>query len=345
MGVKISGAVWSGAIRLKLIVIVLILAGGAGYYYHRRSPAAPPAEVAYVLPASATVVDTPAEIHLGVATLKQGDRVELLERTKNWARVRLADGRVGWVEAVDLLDSASYEKGQRLFISLQTAQPQAAGHTTYEVNLHLDPARDATQLAQLSAGQNVEIFGRRLVERAAQSGASSPTGSPRDAWYLVRAGKKAGWILGRLVTLDIPDALAPYSQSTNMVGWLVLNSVDDSGRKVPEYLAVDREGTQECDFTHLRVFTWWVKRQEYVTAYVESNLNGYFPIRSSQVDGIPHFRLRLMDEEARKFQRIYGMFNTIVRPIGIVEGWESQAMPARPAPRARHARPPSRRPR
>lgn len=281
-----------------------------------------------MLPESVGVVDSPAEIRLGVAILKQGDRVEVLDRTRNWSKVRLADGRVGWVEAVNLLDSDSYEEGQQLLKELQNEQPQAVGHVTNGANLRVEPARDAVQLMQLPGGQSLEVFGRRMVERTPQAGAPPPAEPLRDAWYLVRSGSKAGWVLGRLVSLDVPDAIAHYAQSTNLVAWVVLNQVEDNGRQVPQYLVADRKGTPDCDFTHIRIFTWWTKKQEYVTAFVESNLNGYFPIRVSRVDGVAHFRLRLVDRKGRKLQRVYRMFDTIARPVGMVEGWESQAMPA-----------------
>lgn len=327
----------SSFIRLKIILgLLLAAAGGAAYYYYVYRPAhAVPVEVAYILPESVGVVDSPVEIRLGVAVLSQGDRVEVLQRTRNWARVRMADGRAGWVEASFLLDAASFEKAQQLFRELMDAQPQAAGHTVGAGNLRVEPARDAAQLAQLPANQNVEIFGRRLVERPPQPGASASGEPAREAWYLVRAGSKAGWVLGRLIALDVPEPIAMYAQSINLVGWVVLNTVDDDGRPVPQYLVADRQQTQECDFNHIRVFTWWAKKQQYVTAYVESGLNGYFPIRPTQIGGVPRFRLRLVDRDGRKFQKVYRMFDTIVRPVGTVEGWENSAMPTTPAPKAR----------
>jgi hypothetical protein len=316
-----------------------VASAGAAYYYFVYRPAhAAPLEVAYVLPESLGVVDSPAQIRVGVAVLKQGDRVEVLQRTKNWARVRIADGRAGWVEATDLLDSASFAKGQQLLEELASAPPQAVGHTVGAANLRLEPARDAPQLVQLPANQSVELFGRRLVERPPQPGASAPSEPLRDAWYLVRAESKAGWVLGRLVTLDVPEAIGMYAQSINLVSWFVLSTVDDNGRQVPQYLVADRQGTGEFDFNHIRIFTWWSKRQEYVTAYVESNLKAYFPIRVTRVDGVPHFRLRLVDRYGRKIQKVYALFDTIVRPIGTVEGWESDAMPARPVSKARRPR-------
>jgi hypothetical protein len=107
----------------------------------------------------------------------------------------------------------------------------------------------------------------------------------------------------------------------------VLNTRPDEDRQVPQYLAAERVGNQDVDFTRIRVFTWWVKNHRYVTAYVESGLQGYFPIRVAQTGNVPYFRLRLVDKNATKIQKVYGLFDTITRPLGMVEGWESNAMP------------------
>lgn len=321
--------------RKIIIVLFLIGATAAGTYHWRRSKMPPSDAVAYVLPESVGVVDSPAEIRLGVTSLRQGDRVEVLDQVRNWTKVRLADGRVGWVEAVNLVDGDSYEAARRLYAELQREVAQASGHVINTANLRVEPARGAAVLAQLPANQPVEIFGRRLVERSSPPAAPTAAEPPRDAWYLVRAGPKAGWVLGRLVLLDVPESISHYAQGINLVAWVVLNTVEDNGRQMPQYIAADREATTDCDFTRIRIFTWWVKRQQYVTAYVEGNLNGYFPVRVAQVDGAPHFRLRVVDRNGRKFQRVYRMFDTIARLLGTVEGWESQAMPAPRTPAAR----------
>jgi len=137
------------------------------------------------------------------------------------------------------------------------------------------------------------------------------------------------------VELDIPSALSMYAQGANVVAWVVLNTVEDGGRQIPQYVVADRVGTHELDFNHLRVFTWWVKYHRYATAYAESGLQGYFPIRVERREGTPYFRLRLADDEGRKFQKVYGLFDTFTRPIGRLDGWESDAMPAEQPPRHR----------
>jgi antitoxin (DNA-binding transcriptional repressor) of toxin-antitoxin stability system len=285
--------------------------------------------VGYVLPPSIQVVDTPAEVRINVGEVKSGERVEITKRTRNWAQILTADGLSGWVEAKDLLDSQTYEGGQKLLRGLLAFPAQAEGHTSAEVNLRLEPSRDAAQLAQLPGSLKVQIFGRRLVDRP-ESTDQPAAPKIRDAWYLIRAEARAGWVMGRFVTLDIPGALSPYAQESNLVAWVVLNTVDDGGQPMPQYLAADRVGSQDVDFSHIRVFTYWVKNHKYVTAYVESNLKGYFPIRVDDIDGVPHFRLRLMDDQGGKYQKVYGLFDTITRAVGTVPGWESDAMPASP---------------
>jgi len=287
-----------------------------------------------VVPASVEVADSPAQVHSKLASLKSGERVGVVSRTAHWVCIRLPDGRTGWVEGSALLDAATQQKAGQLLEGLESFEPQAVGHTTTATSLRLEPSRESIQLAELTGNLPVQVFARQIVARASpgQGGkAAASQGKPRrDAWYLVRAQSRAGWVLGRLVSLDIPQEIALYAQESNLVAWLVLNSVNDGGREVPQYLVADRTGTQDFDFSHIRVFTWWVKHHKYVTAYVESNLNGYFPIRIVRGLDKPYFRLRLVDEDGEKYQKVYGLFSTIVRPLGTVKGWESEDMPETP---------------
>ncbi len=299
------------------------------YFHYRRDRKLSGVQVAYVLADSTKVLDTPAEVHTVMTTLKNDTQVEVLDRTAHWAKVRLADGRTGWIEAKDLLEGEDFAAGQRLLREVVSLPVQATGHTDGIVNLRLEPSREGEQLAQLEQNRKVDVFGRRLVARP--SNPDQPASAPvKEAWYLVRAQSRAGWLLGRFVELDIPPPLSPFASGTNMVAWVTLDTVNDEGRQVPQYLTAERMGAQDVDFNHLRVFTWWIKNHRYVTAYVESNLNGYFPIRVTRSGGVPVFRLRLIDDEGNKIQKVYGLFDTITKPLGTVAGWESEAMPNAP---------------
>jgi Bacterial SH3 domain len=316
----------------------LLLGGAAYYHWGRKSASLQSGQVKYVVSPSLDVLDTPAPVHQVIGILKTGDRVHVLSVGGDWAKVQLANGSQGWVLAKELIDSGIYEKGQTLLKGLSNELVQAAGHCAGVVNLHTEPSREAPVLAMLTQGEPLEVFGRRMVQRQS---AGSPVGAPAsaasalEAWYLIRSGSRAGWLLGRFVSLDIPPAISPYAENYNLVAWFVLDTVRDGGQAVPQYLVADRVGTGLYDFTHIRVFTWWVKRHHYVTAYVESNLKGSFPIQVERLGNVPYFRLRLVDNQGDKFQKVYKLSSTIVRPIGIVEGWESDA---RPQAARRHTR-------
>ena len=321
-----------GTIKPKSIVIIAVLTlalGGAAYYHWgRKSQSTPSLQVKYVISPSLDVLDTRAQVHRVINVLKSGDHVEVLSETGEWAKIRLSAGGDGWVLAKELIGSSTYGKGQALLKQLSSEQVQATGHAAGAVNMHTEPSRTAPVLCMLMQGEKLEVFDRKLVPR---TGYSNPPGqaaaSAREAWYLIRSGPRAGWLLGRLVTLDIPSAISQYAENYNMVAWFQLNTVMDGGQKIPQYLVADRVGSDEFDFTHIRVFTWWAKQQHYVTAYVESNLKGSFPIQVEHIDNVPYFRLRLVDGKGNKFQKIYRLSNTIVQPVGTVEGWESNALP------------------
>jgi len=281
---------------------------------------------------SLDLLDSPAVVHKVIGVLKYGDRVDVLKTSGTWARVQAGDGSQGWVITRELMPSKTYEDGQKLLHQLSSRQVQATGHAVLAANLHLEPGRDAPELGMLAQGRTVDVFDRRMVARkAAGSSSRQPAASTPvpEAWYLVHSGARAGWVLGRLLTLDIPQAISQYAANYNTVAWFVLNTVRDGDSQVPQYLVADREGSVEFDFTHIRVFTWSLKQHHYVTSYVQSGLKGVFPIRTEDLGHIPYFRLRLVDGKGNKYQSVYGLFNTIVRRMGRVEGWESNAMPER----------------
>ena len=317
---------------------MVVAAGGVYYLFVYRPAHRPPLEVAYVQAETLEVFNSAARVRVRVATAEQDERIEILERLGDWARVRLPDGTVGWAESAGLVNVEIHNRGQQLLAELKDDLPQAVGHLATVANLRLEPSRDAPQLDQLSPNQSVEVFSRRMEDRPPPLDAPPSAPVLREAWYLIRADSRAGWLLGRFVSLDIPDAISMYAQSANIVAWLVLNTVEDDGHQVPQYLAADRSGSQEIDFSRIRVFTWWAARQQYATSYVESNLRGFFPIRVRKRDDVPFFRLRLEDRKGSRFQKVYAMHGNIVRPVGTVQGWESEELPARPAARAKRPR-------
>jgi len=70
---------------------------------------------------------------------------------------------------------------------------------------------------------------------------------------------------------------------------------------------------QPCDFTTIRVYTWYGKKSRYETAFIENNLCGQMPVRIAKgPNDEPEFRFRVLDD---KHERVYRLIQTVVRRI------------------------------
>ena len=58
-----------------------------------------------------------------------------------------------------------------------------------------------------------------------------------EDWYLVRTSSgHAGWVLLRMIDLDVPVEVAQYAEGQRIIGYFVLNTVEEEGKQVPQYL-------------------------------------------------------------------------------------------------------------
>ena len=101
-----------------------------------------------------------------------------------------------------------------------------------------------------------------------------------EDWYLVRnSAGRVGWVLLRMVDLDIPIEVAQYAEGQRIMGYFVLNTVQDGDKQVPQYLVLLNEPKDGLpwDYNQIRIFTWGRVRHRYETAYRERNLEGHLP--------------------------------------------------------------------
>lgn len=302
-------------------------------YFLTFAPIQSVSERAYVLPDTLQVWDTPAAIRDEVGTLRSGDQVRISGRYRGWYKIHAIDGPVGWVSEDDLTSAETHDAEQRLLKALAGLPVQATGQPGDLANVHIEPSRTAALVAQVSPGQTLEIFSRKLVTSALTVNPDILSVTARRAvvWYLIRTGPHAGWIIGDRVQLTVPKAISSYAQDANLVAWLPLNTVDDNGHRVPQWVIAERSGTDLCDFTKVEVLTWWKRKETYAVAYRVSDLRGYFPITVTHEDSIPHFRLQLMDDNDQKYQDVYALYETITRRVGTAYTWDSDAEMEPPA--------------
>lgn len=290
-------------------------------------------EVNYVSAVQATLRDQVATIYNRVGIVKNGERVEVLEHEKRFSRVRTATGLEGWIEQRYLVDQSTYDGLQKLTQDNQSDPVQAPGVLRNDTNLHLTPGRETEHLYQLSAGAKVSVLNRATAEKQpgtvvqTKPGAKS-IGPVLEDWWLVRdTQNRVGWVLARMVDIDVPLDIAQYAEGQRFVAFFVLDQVQDSGKEgtgknVPQYLCAMTEPRDGLpyDFDQVRVYTWNVHRHRYETAYREHGLNGVLPVTvtSENFDKegtLPVFILRVKDDAGNVTERKYKLNTPIVRRV------------------------------
>jgi hypothetical protein len=199
-------------LRCALAVVFLLTFSACNRGRHRVL------EVNYVSAVQATLRDQVATIYNRVGTVKNGERVEVLEHEKRFARVRTASGVEGWIEQRYLVDQQIYDGLQKLTKDNLNDPVQAPGVLRNDTNLHLTPGRETEHLYQLLAGAKVSILKRGTAEKqpgaAVQPKAGGKASGPvLEDWWLVRdAENRVGWVLGRMVDIDVPLDIAQYAE-------------------------------------------------------------------------------------------------------------------------------------
>ena len=291
-------------------------------------------EVAYVSAPQATLRDQVAAIYNRVGTVKNGERVEIVDREKRFARVRTSSGIEGWVEQRYLVDQKTFDGLQKLTQENLNAPVQAPGVLRNETNLHITPGRETEHLYQLVSGAKVGILKRAVAEKqtgtvpaarpvATKPGGKAPAGPVLEDWWLVRDDKgRVGWVLSRMVDVDVPLEVAQYAEGQRFVAFFVLNQVQDGDKKVSQYLCLLTEphDGSSYDYDQLRVFTWNVRKHRYETAYREHGLEGVLPVTVTQETfdkegSLPVFILRVQDDAGNVSQRKYKLNTPIVRRV------------------------------
>ena len=293
----------------------------------RHSERAP--EVGYVSAPQVTLRDQLAQIYNKVGIAKNGERVQVLDRERRFAKVRLESGQEGWVEQRYLVNEKIFDAFENMVRQGKDIPVEGRAATRTETNLHVQPGRDTEHLYQLAEGAKVSILRRATVEKSlpgARLIAPGPAGKidkPMEDWWLVRDSQgHVGWVLGRMIDLDVPLDVAQYAEGQRIVACFVLSEITVGDKKVPEYLMLLNEPKDGLpfDYNQARVFTWNVKRHRYETAYRERNLNGVFPVTvSHEVFGkegdLPTFTLRTKDGSGNVVEREYKMNTPIVKKV------------------------------
>jgi SH3-like domain-containing protein len=297
-------------------------------------------EIAYVSAVQANLRDHVAAVYEKAGVVKNGERVEVLDHDRRFVKVRTATGAMGWIEQRYLVGQDVFDQIQKLTADNQNDPVQAQGTTRNDTNLHVEPGRDTEHLYQITVGEKLSLLKRGTAEKPgavappsrSTSRSNVPGGNPNndkkepvpvvEDWWLVRdSNHRVGWVLARMIDLDIPLDVAQYAEGQRIVAFFVLNQVQDGDKKVGQYLTVLTEPKDGLpfDFNQIRVFTWNVKRHRYETAYRE-RMEGVLPVTVTEENFdkeglLPAFTIRVKDDSGNVTERKYKLNTPIVRRV------------------------------
>jgi SH3-like domain-containing protein len=286
-------------------------------------------DVAYISAPQVALRDRVAPVYNKVGLVKNGDRVDVLDRDRRFLKVRTAAGAEGWIEQRFTITQQTFNQLQKLAQDSRDYPPQGTGTTRNDTNLHLESSRDSDHLYQVAQSAKLFLLKRETSERQVPGSPPKPANPkepPKPAmedWWLARdAEGHTGWVLSRMVDLDVPLDIAQYAEGQRIQAFFVLDEVADGDKKVPQYVVLlsEPKDGMPFDYNQVRVFTWNVKRHRYETAYRERKLEGFFPVSVGQENfdkegNLPVFVLKVKDSEGNLVDRKYKLNTPIVRRV------------------------------
>jgi hypothetical protein len=321
--------------RTVFAILFFVILLGAGC----RRGTSGTGEYVYVAVPQANLRDRVAAVYNKVGTVKSGDRLEILDRQKRFLKVRTAQKEEGWLEQRFIITEDAYKAFQKLDTDSKALPSQGRGVTRAQLNMHISASRDADTLYQLAEGEKVDVLKRATAERP-QKNVPMPTAKNKgkeakpeepvklydDYWLVKSQAGHYGWVLARMVDLDIPVEIAQYAEGQRIQGAYVLNQVDEDGKQIPQYLVVlsEPKDGMPYDYNQARVFTRNTRKHRYETAYRERNFMGFFPVKvgteNFEKEGVlPIFVLRVQAENGQVIERKYKLNSTTVRRVAGAE--------------------------
>ena len=261
----------------------------------------------YVTAKGTFLRDRIAAVSNRTGNVANGQRLEVLEGNKRFYKVKTDKGEIGWIDE----KAVATEAVSKEFDDLNTDHAKdpyvASGVVRDDVYLHSKPGRDTDKLYRLEEGEKLKLLARASTLKPVPAGtiaptpvatamgkhpaATEPAAAPEppamEDWWLVRdAHNHTGWMLSRMLDIDVPDSVAKYAENQRIVGAYVLNMVTDPeiegpAKEVPNYVCVlsPFKAGLPYDFNQLRVFYWNTKRHRYEGANRDRNILGYLPVK------------------------------------------------------------------
>ncbi len=139
-----------------------------------HAPSAPSIGEAYVGPTTLTLRRELAVKSPISATVKHGDKLEILEYKHRLVRVRTPQGAEGWTDTRQLLMPEQMDALRQMAESASHYVSQGSATVYESLNMHTEPNRTSPSFWQIPENGKVDVIGHKLSPRNAAAPVSKP---------------------------------------------------------------------------------------------------------------------------------------------------------------------------
>jgi hypothetical protein len=253
---------------LFALLVFFAFAAGCKRFQHENHDAV------YVAARQMYLHDRVAAVSERVAMVSNGQKLEVLERSRRFIKVKTEKNEIGWIEERAVIDSATYDGFSKLAEDHKQDLKASTATLRDDLYMHLVPGRESDHLYLLPGNTKVELLARASAPKSGPgAGKPAPVAKPAvpakpatvakpappaagrtkavlpvteqkeppppppmEDWWLARDNQgHVGWLLSSRLYVDVPDEVAQYGEGQRFIGSWVLTKVNDPASSVPDH--------------------------------------------------------------------------------------------------------------